>query len=64
MKHIKLTIGDELPYKWFDGGGFTIKMYSETSFKLFETPLYGGNEEYIDEFTSLELAKQHADTLN
>ena len=58
-----MIIGDEEYYNWHNDGGCIIRMRGETTFELYEVPIFGGQEQYIDEFTTLELAKQFADKL-
>lgn len=51
-------------YNWFQGGGFIIKPSRiGNMFDLFEVPTHGGEEQYVNTFSTSKDAKEHADTL-
>lgn len=57
-------MGDIL-YNWSQGGGFIIRFCQKTNFyKLYEVPLFGGDEQHVGNFDSVEDAKEYADKLS
>lgn len=57
-----MKIGKEIPWNWFEGGGFIIRR-TEIGYELYETPRYGGEETYINTFSTLEGAKIESEKL-
>jgi hypothetical protein len=57
-------VNSEIHYKWSHDGGFIIRFDEKTSvYKLFEVPMFGGDEQFIGNFSSLDEAKAFADNL-
>ena len=51
-------------YKWSQGGGFIIKYCTVSElYKLYEVPIFGGDEIHVGNFVSVKEAKGYADTL-
>lgn len=54
----------DIPYKWYEGGGFLIRYREEfDDYELIEVPIGGGQEERIGLFLSVDEAKKYADIL-
>lgn len=54
----------DIMYKWSQGGGFIIKYCTVSElYKLYEVPIFGGDEIHIGNFVSVKEAKGYADTL-
>lgn len=57
-----MNIGEVIYYNWaFDGG--SIIRYTNKGYELFEVPMFGGEEHFINTFTSLAKVKEAADKL-
>lgn len=53
---------EEIKYKWSEDGGFIIRFCEESAlYKLYEIPIFGGHEQHIGNFDSVEEAKKFAD---
>jgi hypothetical protein len=54
----------DLFYLWSLDGGFIIRFCEvEQLYKLYEVPIFRGDEQYIGNFISIDAAKQFADNL-
>jgi len=55
---------EDIYYRWSHESGFIIRFCDESAlYKLYEVPLFGGDECLIGNFLSVDEAKQFADKL-
>lgn len=52
-----MEIGEEITWNWHSGGGGVIKR-TVKGFKVYEVPLYGGEEQFTKTVETLDEAKE------
>lgn len=58
MNNLKANYVDGILELWefVNDGGFIVRSYPDGNIKLFEVPLYGGEERFVDNYTTINNA--------